>query len=126
MRKNYVSDISRDVFATIEPLLLSGRKRTRPREVDLYEVFCALLYLLKSGCQWDMLPSEFPKKSTVYYYFKVWKEKPSEDEPSLLEQALKKIGWRGSHQPWSEREHDLFDRGRTERQEHGYGRPEGV
>ncbi|MDE1487090.1 hypothetical protein KKI90_11555 [Xenorhabdus bovienii] len=29
--------------------------------MDLYEVFCDLLYLLKSGCQWCMLPSDFPK-----------------------------------------------------------------
>ncbi|MCC8380402.1 transposase [Xenorhabdus sp. PB30.3] len=81
----------------IEPLLLSNRKRTRPRKVDVYEIFCALLYLLKSGCQWDMLPSDFPSKSTVYYYFKLWKEKPSETEPSLLEQVLKKWGWRGPY-----------------------------
>ncbi|PHM53108.1 transposase [Xenorhabdus hominickii] len=93
----------------IEPLLLSNRKRTRPRKVDVYEVFCALLYLLKSGCQWDMLPSNFPSKSTVYYYFKLWKEKPSETEPSLLEQALKKCRWRGPHQPWSERQHRFRD-----------------
>ncbi|MEQ1974929.1 transposase, partial [Xenorhabdus sp. SGI240] len=66
MRKAYISDISRDVFQEIEPLLLSSRKRTRPRKVDVYDVFCALLYLLKSGCQWDMLPSDFPSKSTVY------------------------------------------------------------
>jgi transposase len=52
-------------------------------------VFYAVLYLLKNGCQWDMLPSEFPKKSTVYYYFKLWSENPSETESSLLEQALK-------------------------------------
>ncbi|WP_244903215.1 IS5 family transposase, partial [Xenorhabdus innexi] len=90
MRKVYASDISREVFQEIEPLLLSTRKRTRPRKVDVYEVFCALLYILKSGCQWDMLPNDFPSKSTVYYYFKLWKEKPSETEPSLLEQALKK------------------------------------
>jgi transposase len=59
------SDISRETFQEIEPLLLSGRKRTRPRIVDVYEVFCALLYILKTGCQWDMLPSDFPQKSTV-------------------------------------------------------------
>ncbi len=93
----------------IEPLLLSNRKRTRPRKVDVYEIFCALLYLLKSGCQWDMLPSDFPSKSTVYYYFKLWKEKPSDTAPSLLEQALKKCGWRGPYQPWSERQHNFRD-----------------
>jgi transposase len=110
MRKKYASDISREVFEELEPILSSARKTTKPRRVDLYEVFCAILYLLKSGCQWDMLPSDFPKKSTVYYYFKLWKDKPSEDELSLLEQALKKCGWRGPRQQWTEREHDFRDR----------------
>lgn len=88
---------------------MSGRKRTRPRKVDVYEVFCALLYLLKSGCQWSMLPSEFPPKSTVHYYFKIWSEKSSEDELSLLEQALKKCGWRGPYQQWTDRVHIVRD-----------------
>jgi len=110
MRKSYPSDISREAFERIKPILSGGRKRTKPREVDLYDVFCGLLYLLKSGCQWDMLPSEFPNKSTVHYYFKIWKEKPSEDEPSLLEQALKKCGWRGPYEQWTERMHLLRDR----------------
>ncbi|MFZ6759369.1 IS5 family transposase [Undibacterium sp. Ji50W] len=90
MRKVYPSDISREQFAKIEGLLLSARKKTKPRKVDLYDVFCAILYVLKSGCQWDMIPSDFPPKSTVYTYFKQWKEKPSESDLSLLEQALKK------------------------------------
>ncbi|WP_233556491.1 IS5 family transposase [Noviherbaspirillum sedimenti] len=89
MRKRYASDISREAFEKLEPILMSARKTTKPRRVDLYEVFCAILYLLKSSCQWDMLPSDFPKKSTVYYYFQLWKDKPGEDELSLLEQALK-------------------------------------
>ena len=110
MRKKYPSDISREQFKLIEDLLSSARKRTRPRQVELYEVFCALLYLLKSGCQWNMIPSEFPNKSTVHYYFKLWKHKPSEEEPSLLEQALKKIGWRSSSVQWSERKDVIHHR----------------
>lgn len=51
------SDISREQFELIRPLLEGVRKKTRPREVDLYEVFCALLYLLKSGCQYPQIPS---------------------------------------------------------------------
>ena len=61
MRKHYASDLSREKFETILPLLQSVRKRTKPTTVDLYEVFCGVLYLLKSGCQWRMLPGEFPK-----------------------------------------------------------------
>ena len=89
MRKEYGSDISREQFHKIVPILESARKKPRPRQVDLYEVFCAILYLLKSGCQRAMLPSDFPAKSTVYHYYKWWKAKAAEGSPSLLEQALK-------------------------------------
>lgn len=95
MRKRYPSDISREQFARIQPLLESARKKTKPRQVDLYEVFCAVLYLLKSGCQWRMLPSEFPKWRTVHEYFRHWSEPVGVGESSLLERALKKSGWRG-------------------------------
>lgn len=67
-------------------------ERTHCR-VQLYEVFCAVLYLLRSGCQWRMLPEEFPKWRTVHSYFAIWSE-PREGG-SLLEQVLKKSDWRG-------------------------------
>lgn len=101
-RKGYPSDISKADFARILPHLEQLKKRTRPRTVDLYEVFCALLYVLKSGCQWRMLPSDFPKWRTAYSYYQQWGEKQTDDEPSLLEAVLKKIGWRGPYQPWAQ------------------------
>jgi transposase len=68
-RKQYPSDVSREQFQKILPLLESVRKRTKPRTVNPYEVFYAVLYLLKSGCQWRMLPDGFPKWRTVHSYF---------------------------------------------------------
>lgn len=109
MRQNYPSDISREQFEQIRPLLESGRKRTSPRSVDLYDVFCGVLYILKSGCQWRMLPSDFPKWQTVYYYWRVWNN-ADDGNPSLLEQALKKSGWRGPREPWSQRHSEHGDR----------------
>jgi len=41
----------------------------RKREVDIREIINALLYLSKTGCQWRMLPHDFPKWFTVHYYF---------------------------------------------------------
>ena len=110
MRKVYPSDISREQFAKIEGLLLSARKKTKPRKVDLYDVFCALLYIMKSGCQWSMLPGEFPPKSTVYWYFKQWKEKPDDGGLSLLEQALKKSGQPDTYQRWTQRTDEFLNR----------------
>ncbi len=69
MRAKYPSDMSREQFETIKPLLEGARKKTKPRTVDLYEVFCAVLYLLRTGCQWRALPSDFPKWRTVHSYF---------------------------------------------------------
>jgi len=62
------------------------RKRTKPRTVDLHEVFNAVLYLLKSGCQWRMLPEGFPQWTTVYAYFAKWSE-PGEGGTGALERA---------------------------------------
>lgn len=121
----YPSDISRAQFESIRPLLESARKRTKPRVVDLYEVWCAVLYLLKSGCQWRMLPGEFPHWRTVYSYFVQWST-PDETGTSLLERALKKSGWRGPYQTGAQRLHHVFDRGRAEREEHRHGRAEGL
>ena len=108
-RKSYPSDISREQFERIRPLLESVRKRTKPRTVDLYEVFNAVLYLLKSGCQWRMLPEGFPNWVTVYAYFAKWSA-PSPDGTSALERALKKIGWRGAHQTGAQRHDQLRHR----------------
>lgn len=89
-RPSYPSDISREVFNFISPILTSTRKRTKPIQVDIYDVFCAILYLLKTGCQWSMLPKDFPPKSTVHYHFKQWSF-CDEDQPSKLDLALKKM-----------------------------------
>ena len=103
MRKTYPSDISREQFERIRPALEGARKLTKPRTVDLYDVFCGVLYTLRSGCQWRMLPSDYPKWRTVYSYFEIWKTTDA-DGNSLLDEILKKIGWRYSFVQWSERE----------------------
>ena len=82
--------ISREQFVRILPTLESARRRTKPRTVDLYDVFCGVLYLLKSGCQWRMLPADFPNWRTCYKYFRQWSERPGPGQDSILEQVLKK------------------------------------
>ena len=108
MSHSYPSDISREQFARILPTLESARRRTKPRTVDLYDVFCGVLYLLKSGCQWRMLPADFPNWRTCYKYFRQWSERPGPGQDSILEQVLKKIGWRGPTKQWTERADQLL------------------
>ena len=104
MSHSYPSDITQEQFARIEPILVSARRQTKPRTVDLYDVFCGVLYVLKSGCQWRMVPKDFPDWRTCYKYFHQWSEQPDPEAASLLEQVLKKVGWRGPTKQWSERE----------------------
>ncbi len=77
-------------------MLETARKKTRPRVVDLYDIFCGILYVLKSGCQWRMLPTSTLDGNLCYYYFSLWNSKDCLDSISILEQVLKKIIWRGS------------------------------
>jgi transposase len=89
MRKKYPSDISREIFEKkVQPVLEKAKKKTKPRTLDLYEVFCAVLSVLKSGCPWRMLPEGFPAWESCYAYFAKWSLK-REAEDSLLEEALK-------------------------------------
>ena len=60
MSHSYPSDISREQFARIMPVLESARRRTKPRTVDLYDVFCGVLYLLKAGASGECCPRTSP------------------------------------------------------------------
>jgi transposase len=65
VRQAYDSDVSREQFAAISQELESAKKKTRPRKVDLYEIFCTVLYLLKNACTWRNLPHDFPNWKLV-------------------------------------------------------------
>jgi len=69
-RQRYTSDLTRKQFKRIEPLLPACKAGGRPRKVDLYEVMCAILYVLQNGCTWRNLPHDFPAWQTVYGYFR--------------------------------------------------------
>lgn len=79
------------VFISVNLTGDSTHQRTKPRQVDLYDVFCAILYILKNGSQWRALPHDFPKWQTVYTYFRLWSQQSAPTEPSLLDQVLKKL-----------------------------------
>ena len=86
----YPSDISREEYALIREDLEGAKKRTRPRKYDLYDVFCAVLYVIQGGIQWRMLPKDYPQWQSVYYYFRVWSEK-DEAGVSILDKVLQKL-----------------------------------
>lgn len=66
---NYPTDLSFSQWQVIEKLVPNKRKR----KYSYREILNGILYLVKAGCQWRMLPLEFPKWQTVYFYFSRWK-----------------------------------------------------
>ena len=73
-RKPYPSDLTDEQWELMEVVVPAARPGGRPRGVEIREVVNAILYLTRSGCQWDMLPHDLPAKSTVYDYFAAWRD----------------------------------------------------
>lgn len=73
-RKTYPTDLSDEQWKLLSLMLPPPERLGRNRSVDLREIFNALCYLARSGCQWRLLPEGFPAWQTVYYYFRLWRE----------------------------------------------------
>jgi putative transposase len=73
MRKRYPTYLSDAEWNYLEPHMPTPKGFGRPRVHDLSEILNAVFYLLKSGCQWRLLPHDFPRWPTVYHYFRTWR-----------------------------------------------------
>lgn len=71
-RQRYASDSTDKEWAIILPYLAQGPGPGRKRTVNLREVVNAIFYRVRTGCQWRMLPQEFPDWRHVWYYYKKW------------------------------------------------------
>jgi len=69
----YPSDVSDAEWSLLEPHLPGPKRRGRPRLHSPREVLDAVFYVLKTGCQWRMLPKDFPPWKTVFHYFRRWR-----------------------------------------------------
>jgi transposase len=69
----YASDMTDEEWRILEPLIPARCRRGRPRQVDLRDIVEAILYIETTGCQWRLLPKDFPPCSTVRYYFYKWR-----------------------------------------------------
>ena len=63
--KLYDTDLSDAAWALIAPMLPAARPGGRPRKINLRAVLNAIFYLVRTGCQWRLLPREFPDASLV-------------------------------------------------------------
>ena len=70
----YPTNLTDAQWAIIAPLLPKPKPGSRVRSVNTREVLNAIFYLLRTGCAWRLLPTNFPKWTTVYYYFRCWKD----------------------------------------------------
>ena len=68
----YPSDTTDDEWAEMAALIPPARRGGRKRTVNIREVLNGLLYVLSTGCQWRAIPTEFPPRSTIFYYFGRW------------------------------------------------------
>jgi transposase len=73
-RAPYPSDLSDAEWAILEPLLPAPRPGGRPAHHPRREIVNAILYVLRTGCQWRAVPHDLPPWGTVWWYFRQWRE----------------------------------------------------
>lgn len=67
--QRYASDTTDEEWALVAPFMPPASKVGRPRRTDMRAVWDAIQYMAATGCQWAMLPKDFPPFTTVQYYF---------------------------------------------------------
>ena len=72
--QRYASDLTDAEWAVIAPHMPAVKRLGRPHETELRRVLDAILYIARSGCQWRMLPKDFPPFTTVQGYFYDWRD----------------------------------------------------
>jgi len=89
----YNSDITDKEWEILAPFVAQG-KMGRPRKHEIQDIINAIRYVMKSGCQWRLLPKDFPPWQTVYDYYLRWRKngKWQEIHDALVKQVREKVG----------------------------------
>jgi putative transposase len=95
-RRAYATDLTDTQWELLRPLLQRPRGPGRPARLDLREVVNALFYFTRTGCQWRLLPHEFPKWESVRYYFDKWSRDGTWEQvnAALVQQVRQQAGRR--------------------------------
>ena len=72
--QTYPTDLADRHWDCIKDLVPAAKEGGRPRSLDMRQVINAILYILVTGAQWRMLPKDYPKWQSVYYYFRIWRD----------------------------------------------------
>jgi transposase len=70
--KRYPTDLTDNQWAILEPLIPDAKPGGRPRKAEKRRIVEAILYQLRAGSAWRLLPHDFPPWQTVYYYLRRW------------------------------------------------------
>lgn len=70
--RSYPTDLTDSQWAVLAPMIPDAEPGGRPRKADKREIVEAILYILRAGCAWRLLPHDFPPWQTVYYYLRRW------------------------------------------------------
>lgn len=73
-KQTYPTDLTDSQWDIIQELIPPAKSKGRPRSLDMRQVINAILYIVVGGIQWRMLPKEYPKWQSVYYYFRIWRD----------------------------------------------------
>ena len=77
---SYPSDMSDEEWGILEAYVRPYEGHCRPRQHEMRRIIDGIRYVLRSGCQWRMLPQEYPPWSAVYYYYSRWQKNGKWDE----------------------------------------------
>ena len=93
-RQPYPYDVSDAEWALLEPLVPTPLSGGRPPRHPRREIVNAILYVLRTGCQWRALPHDLPPWGTVWWYFRQWREAGVWEQlnTALREQARVRVG----------------------------------
>jgi transposase len=84
-RRRYPTDLTDQEWALLAPLIPAPKPGGRPAIHDRRELVDAMLYWLRSGGAWRLLPHDFPPWQTVYHYWRLWRQR------GLWEQVLARL-----------------------------------
>src|SRR3989304_6776778 len=94
-RKAYPTDLSDKEWELLELLIPPAKPGGRPREADMREIVNAIVYQLRSGGAWRLLPHDFPNWSTVYGYFNRWSKDGTDRKSTRLNSSHGYISYAG-------------------------------
>lgn len=73
-KKRYSSDLTEQEWDLLEPHVPPAKSGGRPRSANMREVLNGIFYVLKTGCQWENLPTDLPPSGTVFHYYNTWRK----------------------------------------------------